>query len=277
MMVGLLFVILANSTFAYYNSGQGRWLNRDPAGEVAGLNLYSYVANRSIGRVDYLGLWGRDIHELATVRWAKALGYPNHAAKAIGAANEAVDHGRKNWMPIWGDQSYHFDRNRGVGKDTRIEHYENHFKLAKEACTTPKDDPLTAARQLGTALHPYQDWVAHGDYGFTDEGAIWPDGIHNKHSPQAATWGDVASYPDNPMLDAIGGPNGRPAGSAIRTVMINFGMSVREFAIYQPGTQRYKFTKNMTEATLHDFRNHVQRSAIPNCKCIKYFGLSPTP
>lgn len=277
MMVGLFFATLASNAFAYYNPGQGRWLSRDPAEEPAGVNLYSYVANQPIGRVDSHGLWGRDIHEFATTRWAKGFGYPDQAAAAIGAADEAVDHGTKNWMPIWGDQSYHFDRNKGVGKDTRIKHYEDHLKLAKEACTNPKDDPITAARQLGTALHPYQDWVAHGDYGFTDDGAIWFDGIHNKHSPQATTWGDVSSYPDNPMLDAVGGPNGRPAAPAMRTVIINFGVSVREYAIYQPGTQRYRLTKSMTEAALQDFRSHVRRNAIPSCKCIKYFGLSSTP
>jgi RHS repeat-associated protein len=40
-----------------YNSDQGRWLTRDPAGEMGGLNLYEYVINNSVNLLDPLGLW----------------------------------------------------------------------------------------------------------------------------------------------------------------------------------------------------------------------------
>jgi RHS repeat-associated protein len=39
-----------------YDPNLGRWLSRDPVGEVGGLNLYGYVGNDPIGRVDPLGL-----------------------------------------------------------------------------------------------------------------------------------------------------------------------------------------------------------------------------
>ena len=40
-----------------YNSELGRWLSRDPAGFIDGPNLYAYVSNDPISRIDPLGLW----------------------------------------------------------------------------------------------------------------------------------------------------------------------------------------------------------------------------
>ena len=40
----------------YYNSDTGKWLNRDPIVEQGGENLYGFVANNSVDRVDILGL-----------------------------------------------------------------------------------------------------------------------------------------------------------------------------------------------------------------------------
>lgn len=41
-----------------YDSGLGRWINRDPIGEAGGKNLYCYVNNSPITMVDELGLNG---------------------------------------------------------------------------------------------------------------------------------------------------------------------------------------------------------------------------
>jgi len=42
--------------FRYYDSANGRWLNRDPLGESGGFNLYAIVRNNSINNWDLLGL-----------------------------------------------------------------------------------------------------------------------------------------------------------------------------------------------------------------------------
>ncbi|MBK8224139.1 MAG: LysM peptidoglycan-binding domain-containing protein [Candidatus Obscuribacter sp.] len=45
------------ATYRAYNSRLGRWPNRDPIGELGGINLYAYVDNDPIKLVDPVGLW----------------------------------------------------------------------------------------------------------------------------------------------------------------------------------------------------------------------------
>ena len=40
----------------YFDTGSGRWLNRDPVGEGEGINLYSFSYNACINEIDILGL-----------------------------------------------------------------------------------------------------------------------------------------------------------------------------------------------------------------------------
>ena len=42
--------------YRYLNASTGRWLNRDPIGERGGKNLYGFVRNSSVRRIDFLGL-----------------------------------------------------------------------------------------------------------------------------------------------------------------------------------------------------------------------------
>jgi len=47
---------LNNFGYRYLVVSQGRWLNRDPLGEVGGINLYGFVMNRPLIGIDPLGL-----------------------------------------------------------------------------------------------------------------------------------------------------------------------------------------------------------------------------
>ena len=45
-----------NYGYRYYDPVTGRWPSRDPIGENGGENLYSFVINSAVNRVDYVGL-----------------------------------------------------------------------------------------------------------------------------------------------------------------------------------------------------------------------------
>ncbi len=56
MFAGIAIMMCVTAVYGYYNPETGRWLSRDPAGEVGGLHLYAYVDNDPVGYWDYLGL-----------------------------------------------------------------------------------------------------------------------------------------------------------------------------------------------------------------------------
>jgi len=257
--------------YRFYAPGLGRWVSRDPIEEEDQQNLYQAFSNNPITILDTLGLWGFDVHYTKTKILAKRL-YSKKAAEAIAMADEGVDHGSTSFMPVFGDQRYHFDMNKGRGLDTRLERYEHHLVAAKWACNWKifkHDDPEKAAKEMGTALHPLQDWVAHGEYGRYDEGGIYT--VHNEYSPQSKTWGAVTDYPDDPSLDAKNGPDGRAAGLAMQNVTVNIGVSVRLYAVYERGTKRIRLTEKKTLKALSDFRKYLKENA--GCECKQYFGI----
>jgi RHS repeat-associated protein len=258
----------------YYDPATGRFLSRDPIEfEALDPNLYRYVDNGPTNWKDPSGLWGEDVHRDLTAWWAQYLiGYPETAAIAIGAADEGCDHGKTGPLPKQ-DQSYHFDRGgtmptkwrqlfnalvtqmglQGTRQtDSRFRHFFENLSQALNAIRPSVDDPRKATYHLGMALHPLQDWVAHGDHGWTNPGSIGEP--HNSRSPQKDDWYLV----DNRRLDASGACDGRPAGRALRVVVVNGGMAVRDFALYEPGHKRLDLTRELTTGVLEYFLNAVR-------------------
>lgn len=230
--------------------------------------------------LDPFGTWGTSVHKIATAQWAQEMEYRDSAAAIVGQRDEDVDNGTKSPLPIVGDQSYHFNRNP-KGQDSRLQHHDEHLKKAKECCMwkvgfwgwfSSYDNPKGAAKQLGLALHPLQDWVAHGDFGIKAKWGIYV--WHNSQSPQASL-GDSsarASAVDDPDLDSDG-PDGRPAGTAMHYLPNGV-----DYALFHPGgQQRLTKTRELTEATLGSFLNHVRKEAKPCGECRAFFLKDSDP
>jgi RHS repeat-associated protein len=43
--------------FRFYDPNAQRWINRDPIGEAGGINLFRFVGNDPVSRIDPLGLY----------------------------------------------------------------------------------------------------------------------------------------------------------------------------------------------------------------------------
>jgi hypothetical protein len=75
----ILFLCAQEQASAFYSPDTGRWLNRDPIGGNGGINLYRFVADNPINRIDplgfatYLYLYGQDSSGLNLQRSAEWL------------------------------------------------------------------------------------------------------------------------------------------------------------------------------------------------------------
>ncbi len=257
------------SGYRFYSPELGRWLSRDPIEEEGGNNLVAFGENDPLGGTDPYGLWGEKTHAQKTRDWANAIGFRSGAAADIGYQDNAVDSGGTSFWPWpFGDPSYHFDRTTG-NVDSRLQHYGHHFSAAKKFCTwrgnSGQDDWDNAVKQMGLALHPMQDWVAHGDF----YGAV----PHNMFSPQSMLGGPAEKIAavDNEGYDAKDGPDGRPAGTGFHVFQGN------EYAWFIDGSKRITKTKEMTDYALQTFLDHIRRNAKPCGACRAYFLRNDDP
>ena len=57
-------------------SGRHEWLNQDPIQERGGINLYAYVGNNPVNKIDPLGLFGADPESLPSSNGSQVNGVP---------------------------------------------------------------------------------------------------------------------------------------------------------------------------------------------------------
>lgn len=84
----LILISSAISSFAYYHPDEGRWISRDPIGEVDGHNLYLMCKNNAINSHDLLGLAAISV-KVSYV--GHSLGIPFHTMPNITAKCECFN------------------------------------------------------------------------------------------------------------------------------------------------------------------------------------------
>ncbi len=240
-----------------YDPVHGRFLQRDPAGYVDGMNLYEYVSSSPRVLSDPTGRWGFDVHAEKTLYWAVAEGMKRRAALRVGLDNHGTDSLiGTGFLPIVGEQSRHFNRNSG-GQDSRLRWAREEMKNAKGWCdNTGHWSPLVAARDLGRGLHSLQDWWAHGEYSSGNSFVIEP------HSAEYDVW----------RLDAVwenGSPT--PQGRAPQYFVQSYWFFASEtsWPNWAPGTLRQSGTERDSRAYIREFLSWLRSSG--RCECKKYF------
>jgi len=192
----------------YYDARISRWISTDPAfqkflptgdkqhddnlpaGGVfkpSNLGMYVYTSNNPLMYIDPDGQWDERIHrgseKKGTLRWAQDVGFSNTEANRIAAACNNVDSimSGLSFLPMLGNQGYHFNTNAG-GIDSRILNAIGHLNKAigyeNMANKFRNDDGgimgwmkntiadvfhNAALDELGKGLHPLQDVYAHTD------------------------------------------------------------------------------------------------------------------
>jgi RHS repeat-associated protein len=161
--------------YRYYNPSTGRWPSRDPIEEGGGINLYGFVANNPVSKIDTYGLWGRTVHFGATLTWAGQAHFINRFDTTIATADQGVD---DNTMTtgVVGALDRHMNLPSKHGMDSRTYWYNTERKNALIALMASDSDHnvshcTDAAQAFGRGLHSQQDISAHRNWPF---GGDWP-------------------------------------------------------------------------------------------------------
>ena len=259
------------NTMRYYDPVSARYLSPDPAEQYP--NLYLFVRNNPLSVTDPLGLWGSDVHYGMTAEWAGQLSVDINFAMAIGAADDAID-SLYNPTVISDDNfSWHFNRSM-YGTDSRLQHRDQMVALAKSQCTRSRnaDNASKAATYLGYALHPLQDWVAHGDFNRKTEApklvGAGLDTLFLIHNFAGGGYFE-SQYPDSWRLDA-NGPDGRATANVMHWMRIANDDRVG-WTEFHGGSQRITLTRNQTKGLLSDFQAYVRQNSKQCGACWKAF------
>jgi len=86
LAVASLFV-LAQTAQAHYDPNIGRWISRDPIGEVGGTNLYGFVGNEPLVFIDILGEEPFAVHSTGNMEPGDDNAFQDRAQKGVGEKN----------------------------------------------------------------------------------------------------------------------------------------------------------------------------------------------
>ena len=166
--------------YRHYDPATGRWLNRDPIGELGGLNLYAFVKNRPLNVLDFLGL------DSITLMDEQGAGGFGHTGKLVGNDNSGWDYysygpdeSASSWDMLKGDDvpadfdHQQFDTLQDAADSPDLEHYDE-FQRREQ---NPEQDDAERQSTEDFAQNDYNlydhncdDCAAAGEGGYESPG-----------------------------------------------------------------------------------------------------------
>jgi len=160
----------------------GRWVNRDPVGEVGGVNVYEFVGNDGVGSWDVYGLWKGAQHESITATaFSLAIDYgilPVSGGTRANIVGRIVDGnlaqdglffrifiGTRHFS-VRLFSSSNIPLNDPQRSDTKRDYLkylqEETLKFNDLLASPSKSKCKRALRSLGLLTHSFQDFYSHG-------------------------------------------------------------------------------------------------------------------
>jgi RHS repeat-associated protein len=173
--------------YRYYRPVSGRWISRDTIEERGGNNIYNFVCNNPISRIDMFGLWPVEVHQDFLDSWLP-IGYNSYncgnccklnVRALLKASSDAAD---SWWNQLDGDANEHAMGNYGpptqtpeqaqAGYDgfiaTKLEIANSLANQARSTASAYTKCNLRkqALAELGRAHHAYADSYSPSHVGF---------------------------------------------------------------------------------------------------------------
>ena len=181
----------------YYDPLYGRFLQRDPADYVDGMNLYEYVKSSPVNHSDSSGLWSGSEHSKITqegwdlIPWNLTFtrGCRNYMLTTVKDGNLAQDTGANfNKMDHHYNRPYKSTGETDTDKQTWDTKYETYLTSALGAFINDVNSKqcTSALTRLGLAMHSIQDFYMH---------AIRRDGKGGKENSYYDGWKAFSANP----------------------------------------------------------------------------------
>lgn len=231
-------------------------MTNDPLGYVDGMNLYEYVSSSPVAALDPNGLWENDTHYTRIYSWARNDNRMKEwAARQVAFSDNDVDPPWYEWPfhTTIANLSWHFDilHNANLAwanSDSRFVHAERELATAITICGGSKVDCSTVrlvAAHIGMALHPVQDWFAHGTWDPTTPRLNW-----RMHPPET----------DDADRDY------RHTADRILRDQVRHGFPAHPVPLFQTGSARIIGTKHRTLEYLARFKNSLNKQGTCYCR-----------
>lgn len=190
--------ITSHEAQAFYNPTTGRWPSRDPLEEQGGLNLYGFVSNDPLSKVDPFGEYETDFHYYAIYYLFRSKCYSEKDANTVAWSSQHVDDVPAT-EPIYTSAEnrarFHF---HGSGPETATTRNPGDLAGRIRTALGNGSGDLNAASVL---LHTYADTWSHE--GFT----AWHNSRINRRTGSArpnighADAAEDGHAPDRPYND----------------------------------------------------------------------------